>query len=74
VKDIPTPSRHVELAHYADDTALVATSSIPSLLVGYLEAYFGILERLLRDWRIATNISKSTAVLFVKAGRRIQIS
>jgi hypothetical protein len=64
VNDIPTPSRHVELAQYADDTALVATSRSPSLLVGYLDAYLGRLERWLRDWRIA--------VLFVKAARRIQ--
>jgi hypothetical protein len=41
VNDIPTPSRHVELAQYADDTAVVATSRSPSLLVGYLEAYLG---------------------------------
>jgi hypothetical protein len=72
VNDIPTPSRHVELAQYADDTAIVATSRSPSLLVGYLEAYLGRLEHWLRDWRIAINVSKSTAVLFVKAARRIQ--
>jgi hypothetical protein len=72
VNDIPTPSRHVELAQYADDTAVVATSRSPSLLVGNLEAYLGRLERWLRDWRIAINVSKSTAVLFVKASRRIQ--
>jgi hypothetical protein len=72
VNDIPTPSHHVELAQYADDTALVATSRSPSFLVGYLEAYLGRLERWLRDWRIAINVSKSTAVLFVKAARRIQ--
>jgi hypothetical protein len=72
VNDIPTPSRHVELAQFADDTALVATSRSPSLLVGYLEAYLGILERRLRDWRIAINVSKSTTVLFVKAARRIE--
>jgi retron-type reverse transcriptase len=72
VNDIPTPSHHVELAQYADDTALVATSRSPSVLVGYLEAYLGRLERWLRDWRIAINVSKSTAVLFVKAARRIQ--
>jgi hypothetical protein len=71
VNDIPTPSRHVELAQYADDTALVATSRSPSLLVGYLEDYLGRLERWLRDWRIAINVSKSTAVLFDKAARRI---
>jgi hypothetical protein len=49
VNDIPTPSHHVELAQYADDMALVATSRSPSLLVAYLEAYLGRLERWLRD-------------------------
>jgi hypothetical protein len=72
VSDIPTPSRHFKLAQYADDTTLVATLRSPSLLVGYLEAYLGRLERWLRNWRFAINISKSTAVLFVKAARRIQ--
>jgi hypothetical protein len=72
VNDIPTPCRHVELAQYADDTALVATSRIPSLPIGYLEEYLGRLERWLRDWTIAINVTKSTAVLFVKAARRIQ--
>jgi hypothetical protein len=73
VNDIPTPYRHVDLAQYADDTALVATSRIPSFLVGYLEAYLGRLERWLRDWRFAIKVPKSTAVLFVKEARRIQI-
>jgi hypothetical protein len=72
VNDIHTPSRHVELAQYTDDTALAATSRGPSLLVTYLEAYLDRLERWLRDWRIACTISTSTAVLFVKAARRIQ--
>jgi hypothetical protein len=52
--------------------ALVATSRSPSILVGYLEDYLGRLERWLRDLRIAINVSKTTAVLFVKAARRIQ--
>jgi hypothetical protein len=39
--NIPTPSRNFELVQYADNTALVATSRSPSLLVGYLEAYLG---------------------------------
>jgi hypothetical protein len=56
VNDIPTPSRHVELAQYTDDTALGATSRSPSLLVGYLETYLGRLERWIRDWRIAINV------------------
>jgi hypothetical protein len=56
VNDIPTPSRHVELAQYADDTALIGTSRDPSLLVGYLEAYLGRLELWLRSWRIPINV------------------
>jgi hypothetical protein len=36
VNDILTPSRRVELAQYADDTALVDMSRSQSLLVGYL--------------------------------------
>ena len=39
VNDMPTPSRHVELALYADDTAIIATSRKPALLVTYLETY-----------------------------------
>jgi hypothetical protein len=56
VNDIPTPSRHVELAQYADDMALVATSRSPSLLVAYLEAYLARLEHWLRVWRIFIDV------------------
>jgi hypothetical protein len=49
VNDITIPSRHVELAQYADDTAVIATSCDPSLLVGYLEAYLGSPELWLRS-------------------------
>jgi hypothetical protein len=36
VNDMPTPYRHVELAVYANDTAIIATSRQPTLLVSYL--------------------------------------
>jgi hypothetical protein len=36
VNDIPVPSRQDELALYADDTAVIATSRKPVLLVSYL--------------------------------------
>jgi hypothetical protein len=72
VNDMPPPSRHVELALYADDTALIATSRSPLLLVSYLETYLNSLELRLRDWRIAINVSKCTAVLFAKTTRCIQ--
>jgi hypothetical protein len=60
---------HVELALYVDDTAVIATSRQPTLLVGYLETYLSDPERSLREWRIAINDSKSSAMLFTKASR-----
>ena len=38
VNDMPVPSQYVELALCADDTAVIATSRKPTLLVSYLEA------------------------------------
>ena len=64
LNDIPTPSRHIELAQYADDTALVVTSKHPALLVKYLETHLYELEIWLREWRIVINVGKSAAVLF----------
>ena len=68
--DMPSPSHHVELALYADDTATIATSRKPSLLVSYLESYIKELQRWLSDWRIAINVSKSTAIIFARVRRR----
>jgi hypothetical protein len=71
VNDMPTPSQHVELALYADDMALIATSRSPHLLVRYLDAYLNRLELWLQDW-IRNNVSKSTAVLLTKTTRCVQ--
>jgi hypothetical protein len=54
--DMPVPSRHVELALYADDTAIIATSRKSALLIRYLETYVSDLERWLREWRITINV------------------
>jgi retron-type reverse transcriptase len=70
VKDMPSPSRHFELALYADDTAFIATSLITSLLVSYLESDISDIQRWLSEYRIAINVSKSTAVIFLLTGRR----
>jgi len=59
------------LALYADDTAVIATSRQPTLLVRYLKAYLTDLEWWLSEGRIAINVSKSSAMLFSKIGRRI---
>ena len=37
--ELPPPSHHVDLALYADDTAIIATSHNSTLLVSYLESY-----------------------------------
>jgi len=70
VNDMPSPYRHVELALYEDDTAVIAMSRQPALLVRYLEIYLCDLERWLREWRLAIIVSKSSALLFIKAGKR----
>jgi hypothetical protein len=68
--DIPAQSHHVELALYADDTTIIATSRKPVLLVSYKKSYLGYLEWWLREWRIAMNVSKNTLMLFAKASRQ----
>ena len=70
VNDMPSSSRHVELALYADDTAIIATSRKPTPLVSYLESYLNDLQRWLSEGRIAINVSKSIAIIFTRARRR----
>jgi hypothetical protein len=69
VNDMPSPSHHVELDLYADDTAIIATSRKPTLLVSYLEAYLSDLQPWLSEWIIAINVSQNTAIIFACAGR-----
>ena len=70
VNDMPPHSHHVELALYADDTAIIATFRKPTLLLSYLVYYLNELQPWLSDWRIAINVTKSTAIIFAPAGRR----
>jgi hypothetical protein len=69
VKDVPSPSHHVELDLYADGTAIIPTSRKLKLLAIYLESYLNGLQRRLSEYRIAINVSKSTAILFARDGR-----
>ena len=68
--DMPSPSHHVELALYTDDTAVIAMSRKLTVLVSYWESYHNDLQWWLSEWRIAINVSKSSAVIFARAGRR----
>jgi hypothetical protein len=63
VNDMPSHSRHVELASYADKMAINPTSRQPALLVNFVTSYQRDLEQWLRKW--------STAMLFAKACRLI---
>jgi hypothetical protein len=44
MKDIPTPSRRLELALSADDTAVIVLAHQSTLLVEYLQTYFNNLK------------------------------
>ena len=67
VNDMLSPSHHIELALYADDTAIIATSRKLTLLFSYLDSYLSDLQRWLCEWSIAINVSKSTAIVFARA-------
>jgi hypothetical protein len=44
-KDMLPPSQDVEVAFYKNDTAIIARSRKPSVLVRYLESYLNDLQR-----------------------------
>ena len=44
VNDMSSPLHNVESALYTDDTAVIATSRKPTLLVSYLESYLNDLQ------------------------------
>ena len=69
VNNMPSLLHHIELALHADDTAIIATSRKPTLLVSYLESYLSDLQQWLSEWKIAINVSKSTAIIFTHAER-----
>jgi hypothetical protein len=60
-----TPSRHFELTQYADETALIASSTVYHVCLGRLEWW-------LQKGKIATNVSKSIALLFITVVRRVR--
>jgi hypothetical protein len=68
VNDMPSPSHHVDLALYADGTAIIATSRKPTLLASYLESYLNDLQRRLCDGRIAINVSKPSQAKVLTGG------
>jgi len=69
--DILPNSHDVDLAAYADNTVIIATSRKLTLLVRYLESLLDELQRWFSELRMAINISKRTAIIFARAGRRL---
>ena len=57
VNDMPSPSNHVELALYADDTTIIATSRKPTMFVSYLESNLN-LQRWKSEWRITISFQR----------------
>jgi len=57
------------LALYVDDSVIIAMSRKPTLLISYLESYLSDPQHWLSEWRITINVSKSTAIIFAKAGQ-----
>jgi hypothetical protein len=70
VNDMRMPSRHVQSVLYAEDMTIISTSRKSALLIRYLQTYLSDLERWLREWRIAINVSKTNAMLFAKEAWR----
>jgi hypothetical protein len=70
VNDVTSPSHHVELALYVDESAIIATSRKPTLFVSYLESNLNDLQMCVNEWRSAINVCKSTAIIFARAELR----
>jgi hypothetical protein len=64
VNDIPSASYYFEEGPYADATAIIATSRKPTLFVSYLESHLNDLQWWPSEWRIAINVSTSSAIIF----------
>ena len=64
----PTPN-HFVLAVYADDTAIIPSSNISTLLVSYVESYLNKIQQRLTKCRMAINVSKCTTIIFARGGR-----
>ncbi|GBP57125.1 Probable RNA-directed DNA polymerase from transposon BS [Eumeta japonica] len=64
IKDIPRPSTAVQLALFADDTALFLRSNCPRNILPRLQRAIDELTQWLRLWRIVVNPEKSTSLYF----------
>ena len=68
--DIPK-NKHVQLALFADDTAIYCSGRSPAAIVRHLQAYCNTLGVWTRLWRIELHPDKSQAILFSSPRRRL---
>lgn len=69
VHDMPQP-RDVQLALFADDTAILATSKITRTVVNRLQRAANRMTKFFNRWRIQVNASKSQATIFTRKRAR----
>lgn len=68
INDMPSIPR-IEIALYADDTALIAKSMRGFQACNYLQNALDILEEWYSDWRIKINVSKSSGTIFTRKSK-----
>jgi retron-type reverse transcriptase/endonuclease/exonuclease/phosphatase family metal-dependent hydrolase len=69
--DIPTPTLpHTIIALYADDTAILARSRIPTFAARRVQKALDPISTWFKEWRIKTNPTKSEAIDFRHPPRR----
>lgn len=62
--DLPSNTTNVEIATFADDTAIMASHQDPTLASSHLQGHLSRVERWLKVWRVKANSTKSTHVTF----------
>lgn len=58
------PPREVDVAYYADDTALISTSKLTSALLKKMERSFIACSKYFYKWRIKINDQKTQSIIF----------
>lgn len=69
IKDLPL-TENTEIALYADDTAICATSTLPSAIVRKLQTAINKMFKYYSKWKIKININKCEAIYFTQRKRR----
>lgn len=69
VRDLPQ-TKNTDLALFADDTAICATSTLPEAIVRKLQTAINQLKKYYNKWKIKINSEKCEAILFTQRKRK----